>query len=640
MSHDDSVSSRHSMSSRRSAVSGGPLGSYAPAVSHSPTTSRIPATSYGLATTYDSVIALDAFLDRPWAGETPFARAELSALDRREAFPATACAALDSFGLCSFYVDVRHGGRMRDMAELVQLQRTVARRDLTVAVAHGKTFLGAAPVWVAGAHEQASRLARAVRSGGVVSWALTERDHGSDLLAGELTARPCEGGWRLDGEKWLINNATRGRYLCVLARTADAGGPRGFSLLLVDKTRLAPGSYRTLPKVRTHGIRGADISGIVFDGAVVPGTALVGESGAGVETVLTSLQLTRTLCTSLSLGALDHGLDIAVRYARSRVLYGRTLAELPRVRRILGRAAATLAVAESVVDVAARSIHTLTSELSVVSAVTKALVPSLVQDSLDTLAELLGVRGFLSESYADGAFAKLERDHRIVAVFDGSTAVNRSLLVDHFPALSRAWRKGTADRDAVARTVPGAPVLPFDPARLRMLSTRGCSLVQLLPEAAGRLRRAAGEGLVPWEASRAADELVAFADALHTGLGEQKRAPRTVPQAAFDLAEQYELCFAGAALIHLYLAGAGTPHDVLRLSAGLALVLNRLGHPLGEARAEAFDHLADRLLCERQPPQADGAPAPARPEATGTPPASGGTPPAPPRRGPVRRGVS
>jgi alkylation response protein AidB-like acyl-CoA dehydrogenase len=544
---------------------------------------------------HDSVGVLDQFLDHPGTG-APFTDAAMSELDHEEAFPDEACAALDAFGLSSYYVDARHGGRLHDMVELVQLQRTVARRDLTVAVAHGKTFLGSAPVWIGGSPAQATLLAEAVCDDAVVSWALTERDHGSDLLSGQVTARHENGGWRIDGEKWLINNATRGRYVCVLARTAEAGGPRGFSLFLVDKDQLAPGTYRELPKVRTHGIRGADISGIAFDGAVVPDDALVGAVGSGIETVLKSLQLTRTVCTALSLGALDHGLAVAAHYAISRNLYGRYLADLPRIRRVLGEASAALVVAESVTTLAARSIHTLTPELSVVSAVTKAFVPTLVQDTLDRISELLGVRGFLSETYLDGSFAKLERDHRIVAVFDGSTAVNRNLLIDHFPALVRAWRAGTGDRGALARTMPGAPIAPFDPARLRMLSTGGCSLVQLLPEAARRLKDAAEEGTLPWEASQMADELGAVAKSVHANMEDLERTPRDVPQAAFDLAAEYELCFAGAALVHLWLDSARTPYDSLWLRAGLALVLGRLGFKVDETRAEAFDQLADQLL--------------------------------------------
>lgn len=545
---------------------------------------------------HDSVLRLERALSRSDADGGPLTPARMAELDRLEAFPDEACAVLDAAGLGAHYVDARYGGRLHDHVELVQLLRTVARRDLTVAVAHGKTFLGSAPVWIAGSAEQAARLAAAVGQGAVVSWALTERDHGSDLLAGALTARREDGLWRLDGEKWLINNASRGHQLCVLARTSGEGGPRGFSLFLVDKSLLRPGSYRLLPKVRTHGIRGADISGIAFDGALVPHSALVGGIGMGIETVLKALQLTRTVSTALSLGALDHGLRIAADYAVGRNLYGRQLAELPRVRRILGQASAALVVAEAVTAVAARSIHALTPEMAVISAVAKAFVPSLVQDTLERLAELLGVRSFLSESYEDGAFAKLERDHRIVAIFDGSTAVNRSLLIDHFPALARGWRRGRADQDGVASAMPGGPVPGFDPARLRLLSTGGCSLVQSLTGAFGRLGNAAAQGLLPTDILGMARDLTAVAHGVHAGMESQERTPIDVPQSAFELAAQYELCFAGTALVHLWLDGARTPYDALWLRAGLAVVLTGLGLHVDESQATAYDRLADRLL--------------------------------------------
>ncbi|MDH6708279.1 alkylation response protein AidB-like acyl-CoA dehydrogenase [Kitasatospora sp. MAA19] len=47
-----------------------------------------------------------------------------------------------------------------------------------------------------------------------------------DLLAGEVLAEPRGDGYTLSGEKRLINNATRGDLLCVLARTAPEGSAR------------------------------------------------------------------------------------------------------------------------------------------------------------------------------------------------------------------------------------------------------------------------------------------------------------------------------------------------------------------------------------------------------------------------------
>src|SRR5436853_533617 len=82
-----------------------------------------------------------------------------------------------------------------------------------------------------------------------------EEIHGSDLLATETEARREGAGFRLFGRKWLINNGTRARQRVVLARTDARGGPRGFSLFLVDAQELRAGTLVPLPKIRTLGIR-------------------------------------------------------------------------------------------------------------------------------------------------------------------------------------------------------------------------------------------------------------------------------------------------------------------------------------------------------------------------------------------------
>jgi alkylation response protein AidB-like acyl-CoA dehydrogenase len=473
----------------------------------------------------------------------------LAALDAGEDFPEQPVRTLDEAGLAGHYVLCADS----DFPGTVGLLRTVARRDLTVAIAHGKTFLGTVPTWVAGTPEQVERLAARVRAGDVVCWGLTERDHGADLLASETRAVAVGGGagrsegWRLDGEKWLINNATRSGLACVFARTEPAGGGRGFSLFLVDKSQLADTAWRNLPKVRTHGIRGADISGFALHGADVPADALIGAEGDGVAIVLKSLQLTRIACGALSLGAADHGLRLARDFAAERILYGRRLADVPHVRRILGRAATAALTAEAVALLAARSVHALPGELSVTSAITKAFVPTTVQDLLTSLGELLGVRSFLTSS-PGGGFAKLERDHRICAVFDGSTVVNRTALLNQMPRLARQLDRRRADAAGVRAAADlSAPVGPFDRGRLSLLSVAGCSPVQSLPEAAGRLRE---DG--PSEVARFIGPLLAEIERLQLLATEFVPVAGGLPSTAFVLAERYERAYAAAACLHLW----------------------------------------------------------------------------------------
>ena len=470
--------------------------------------------------------------------------------------------------------------------------RAVARRDLTVAIAHAKTFLGAVSVWVAGSESQCRWLAQEIRAGRLVAWGLTERDHGSDLFACELAATPDDGAWRLEGEKWLINNATRAELACILARTSPRGGPLGFSLFLVDKRRLEPSVYSCLPKVRTHGIRGADISGIRFTGAAVPAGALVGEIGRGLYVALESLQLTRTVCTVLSLGAADHGLRIALEVTRGHAR---------STRRILGEAVALRLLAEATAIVALRSVHALPEEMSVIAAVAKGFVPTAVDLMLARLAPLLGAAAFVIDPSPHGTFEKLERDHRIVALFDGSTAVCQAALIAQFPTLAEGYGTVAATGRLASANCLANPLPEFDPAALR-LSSPGCTLLAALPELIAELRGLTASWELPRRVLALAITLESAAAELHHELGAIVPAVRQIPTAHFALARRYELCFAAAACLnlwahnrHIRTADGGLWSDTAWLESALVVSLGLLGARVVTAQdGRSLDDLARR----------------------------------------------
>lgn len=533
-----------------------------------------------------------------WAGPGgPFDPELLAAHDEAETFPAQACAALDQWGLPDHYVPSRHGGRLERLDEVHALLRTVASRDLTVAVAHGKTFLGTASVWAAGDSAAAASLARHVLAGEPVAWGLTEPERGSDLLSGEVTAVRDGSGWRLSGRKWPVNNATRGRFVCVLARTDPGGGPRGFSVFLVDKDATPRGTVRHLSKVPTHGIRGADISGVEFRDARVPAHALIGTVGGGLELVLKSLQLTRVACVALSLGAGDHALEIGRAFLAERRLHGKRLADLPHARAVAGRAVARQLLAEAVSFTAARAAHEVPEELSTISAITKALVPTLVQGQLRLVGELLGARSFLTGVDGYGGFAKIERDHQVVGIFDGSTWVNRSALATGLPAL----RPGRRPRPATGRPVREWLHADHEPAALDLtrlgVMPRRDSVLGGLGELVAALAA---------DPPGTADRLAAHLLDAHGELGERIAAVRPAAglpaTATMRLAETYEWCFAGAAALALWDANPQRHdkpawRDGLWLRGALALVLEGLGRRPAEANG-VFDELGRLLLSD------------------------------------------
>lgn len=371
-----------------------------------------------------SAAQLEQFLGDPNHPDAVSAFSRSVEEDERDDMPWSAMDALRSWEFPHFLVPQALGGRMRSFQELFSMCRTIARRDVRPGVSYGTTLLGANPVWLWGNDRQQQWLASRLLAGDVGSFAMSERDHGSDLAGCRVSARRDGDRYVLNGEKWPVGNATRGAFCTVYAAT----GPRRFSLLLVDKQQLPAGQWHNNPGVPTVGLRGHDLSGITFSDCPVPASALLGRPGAGIPQTLKALQITRTLIAALSLGSLDTGLRLAYTHARGRRLYGAPVTELPAVRDILVRAYLDLIIGECVSIPAVRAITELPERLSLWSAIVKYFVPVTVERALADLNTVLSTRGYLRDTVSARTFQKLHRDQAIASIFEGTTHVNLSSI--------------------------------------------------------------------------------------------------------------------------------------------------------------------------------------------------------------------
>jgi alkylation response protein AidB-like acyl-CoA dehydrogenase len=538
------------------------------------------------------------------------AEALITELDRAEQYPEPILGVLNGLGLADYYVPPEYGGRLVDLEELLQQWRTLARRDLSLLFAHGTTYLCAEPVWLAGSGRQAAELAEAIRAGTRVGCMLAEPDRNPDPAFGEVIAEPAGQGYRLRGTAWPVSGAARGELLTVFVRTGPDDGPRSYSLLMLRRDQLAPEEFEVLPTAGLHGVRGVDLSGIRFDRLTVPGSALVGTEGTGLATALRAPQLTRLLYPALSLGAGEHALRLVTAFAARRAGQRWPLIERASVRAALARAVGLLTAAEAAAVLTARSVHSLTEELSVLSGLVRGLTSSLVDTVLAELTEVLGPHSFLAAGGTDGVFQKVVRDHQTVTVLDGGVPAVRNTLINQFPWLVSGFLDGTVDRAGLEHAARvGTRVGPLDRSRLLPRSRGGCSAVQALPGLAAELDacagRAADEGSaqlarLTWQLAWLADEVHARCVAL---------APAVPPSAeAYDLAAAYELLYAGAALLQLCAAGqperARDPRwgDTLLARTALVEVIARTRRELGlsvwtreEWQQRAAEDATDRL---------------------------------------------
>ncbi len=275
---------------------------------------------------------------------------------------------------------------------------------------------------------------------------------------------------------------------------------------------------------------------------------------------------------------------------------------------MLAGAATDVLLDEALALTASRSVHTLTEELSVTAAVTKYLVPTGTENVIADLTKLLGARAFLKDVHARGMFQKVDRDHRIVGLFDGNTLVNLNSLVSQFRSLVRGYRRGTGGQDGARAAYDLSVALPaLEPGRLSLVARRGSGVLASLPGSVDALRAEADANPTLKPALAHAERLLTVTDQLHTTMELYQNALTDVPPGAFEAAKQYALCLAAAASLGIWLHNhraaeqgrtAALWRDGLWLRASLARLLTRLDPQAADDR-EAADALLDQVRALR-----------------------------------------
>jgi alkylation response protein AidB-like acyl-CoA dehydrogenase len=553
---------------------------------------------------YPSIAHLEAFLGDPRNPSNPFSFDRAVRLDEHEEYPEEAAHRLNEWGLAHFFVPGEYGGRLGDIDECIGLIRVVSRRDLTLAVAQGKTFLGTVAVWTAGTDLQKRVVADAIVAGAQAALALTEEAHGADLRASDVHAREVEGGYLLSGTKWLINNGTRARFLTLLAALVTRNGERtGPCLFLIDKHEIDRNSFRHVDKIPTHGIRGADISGIEFRECKLPAHAVLGRKTDGLRTLFKCMFVTRTLCAGLSLGAADTAFRTAFGFALQRQLYGGSAVKLPYVRRLIAQSLAIMLVCEAVSTAAARSLHTTPSQASVWSSVVKYFVPTMIERVLQDLATVLGARHYLRMGCDAGIFQKILRDNAVVSFFDGSTGVNlNNIVFQMYPmSVGRSSRHRVTSLDfatrfgqifSVAQPLPDLRVGDF------ALVSRGESDVF---DGLALLLQQSDESQIDHglAATRPlAGELLRLLEKLDVGIVNAGRAEKKSGGEHFELAKRF--CTLHALIAAIATLAFSRRQVAIEFQDGewLLLAARTLADKSLCGTAAQSDDIADRLICK------------------------------------------
>lgn len=553
---------------------------------------------------------LERHLGDPHDPAVEFSFAEALRHDELEQYPHRLLGTLWRWGVHEYCLPEQWGGRAGDVEVGLTLLRLVARRDPTTATALMITNIAFMPLWTAGTAEQRTEFIAKIKNGEQLAWGISERAHGSDVLANEMRAERVPGGYLVTGEKYLIGNATVAGALTLQVRTGERGGPADWTILELEKRHAPAGSVRELRNERLHGLRALDLSGIRVEGVFVPERNRVGAEGQGLELMLKGAQVARAMINGLALGAVDTALRVTCDFVVERELFGQKVSQIPYSRRQLAESFADLLLAEAAVTGAVRGLQGLPAQTGIFAAAVKFFVPTLLERTMAQLSVVLGARSYLREHPHYGVHQKLTRDILVAGFADGNTVVNLKSVAAQLIGIFAAAESATADSRAMAEEVIG-PVFDLDaelpqwnPADQQLVSRDGDAAVLALPGAIAALRTLArrhpGAQREWFERSAdLADALLVEFDRLGVEVTRLRAAlGRAFGTSAelFRLAELYCGIHAAAAMIHLTVRSAHCLTEPFPNGAVLLVCLERVWRTFHPADAVADAAVTDAVL--------------------------------------------
>ncbi|MCC7418018.1 MAG: acyl-CoA dehydrogenase family protein [Acidobacteria bacterium] len=264
-----------------------------------------------------------------------------------------------------------------------------------------------------GGAQQRARHLRALASGTIGAYALSEAGSGSDAFA--LTTRAVDAGdaWQLTGRKLWITNAHEADLFIVFATVDPAAGRHGITAFLVERgfTGFAVGK-----KEDKLGIRASSTCELLLDDCRVPKANVLGAVGAGYKVAIETLNEGRIGIGAQMIGLAQGALDHAIAYTRQRKQFGRPIAEFQAVQHQVARAATELAAARLLVYHAAR-LRDAKAPFLAEAAMCKIFASEVAERTASLAVNLFGGNGFVK----DYPVEKLYRDAKIGQIYEGTS---------------------------------------------------------------------------------------------------------------------------------------------------------------------------------------------------------------------------
>ncbi|QZA06709.1 acyl-CoA dehydrogenase [Mycolicibacter heraklionensis] len=346
-------------------------------------------------------------------------------VDEQARFPEEALAALNASGFNAVHVPEEYGGQGADSVAACIVIEEVARVCASSSLIPAVNKLGTMGLILSGSDELKQQVLPGLAAGEVMaSYALSEREAGSDAAAMRTRAKADGDDWILNGSKCWITNGGKSSWYTVMAVTdpdLDANGISAFMVHIDDE------GFTIGPKEHKLGIKGSPTTELYFENCRIPGDRIIGEPGTGFKTALRTLDHTRPTIGAQAVGIAQGALDAAIEYTKDRKQFGKNISTFQGVQFMLADMAMKLEAARLMVYSAAARAERGETGLGFISAASKCFASDVAMEVTTDAVQLFGGAGYTT----DFPVERMMRDAKITQIYEGTNQIQRVVMSRH-----------------------------------------------------------------------------------------------------------------------------------------------------------------------------------------------------------------
>ncbi|WP_232970470.1 acyl-CoA dehydrogenase family protein [Salisediminibacterium selenitireducens] len=249
--------------------------------------------------------------------------------ERGDWYPAYTSFIRDSGAYATFLTPEVYGdGTSRfDLARACNYSELTAFYGLSYQYAYQVSLLGLSPIWMSANEDVKKRAGKALRDGGIFAFGMSEKEHGADLYANEMTLEPqSDGTYLVNGAKYYIGNANEAALVSVFGRMKDTGD---FVFFVVEPDHP---SYELNKKIHTSGVRPAYVGEFTLKNYPITDADILSTGKEAWDASLSTVNIGKFQLGFASAGICQHAFYESLSHAANRELYGMKVTDFSHVQ--------------------------------------------------------------------------------------------------------------------------------------------------------------------------------------------------------------------------------------------------------------------------------------------------------------------